>query len=92
MPNNLRQFERHAANTFCLIETDSRLIKAYFVDYSQVGCLLRIEKVVAPKRQIALIYPNDKSDFVKMAGYTVHVHEKNGLYYLGVQFMALISR
>ncbi len=92
MPNNLRQFSRYPSNTFCLIETDSRLIKAYFVDYSQMGCLLRTEKTVAPKRQIALIYPNDKSDFVKMAGYSVHTLEKNGLYFLGVQFMALISR
>lgn len=92
MPNNLRQFQRFPTNTFCLIETDSRLVKAYFVDYSQMGCLLRIEKMVTPKRQIALIYPNDKSDFVKMAGYSVHLRELNGLYYLGVQFMALISR
>jgi len=92
MPKELRQFSRSSSNSFCLIETDSRLIKAYFVDYSQMGCLLRIEKVIAPKRQLALIYPNNKSDFVKMAGYAVHVHEKNGHYYLGVQFMVLISR
>lgn len=92
MLKNFRQFSRSPSNSFCLIETESRLIKALFVDYSQMGCLLRVDKMVAPKRQIALIYPNDKSDFVKMAGYSVHLTEKNGLYFLGVQFMALISR
>lgn len=92
MLKNFRQFSRFPSNSFCLIETDSRLIKAIFVDYSQMGCLLRIEKIVPPKRQLALIYPNDKSNFVKMAGYSVHMFEKNRLYYLGVQFMALISR
>ena len=92
MLNNLRQFSRISSNSFCLIETESRLVKALFVDYSQMGCLLRIEKSVALKKQIALIYPNDKKDFVKMAGYSVHLSQKNGLYYLGVQFIALILR
>lgn len=92
MLKNIRKFSRYPSNSFCLIETDARLIKAIFIDYSQMGCLLRIEKTVATKKQIAMIYPNEKADFVKMAGYAVHTFEKNGLYFLGVQFMALISR
>ena len=92
MPLNLRKFSRFPSNSFCLIETDSRLVKALFVDYSQMGALLRIDKSVPLQKQLALIYPNDKTDFVKMAGYSVHKFEKNGLYYLGVQFIALISR
>lgn len=92
MLNNLRQFSRTPSNSFCIIETDSRLVKALFVDYSRMGCLLRIEKSVAPKKQITLIYPDEKKEFVKMAGYSVHLTQKNGLYHLGVQFMALLSR
>ena len=92
MPINLRKFSRFPSNSFCLIETDSRLVKALFVDYSQMGALLRIEKGVPLQKHLALIYPNEKSDFVKMAGYSVHTFEKHGLFYLGVQFIALISR
>jgi hypothetical protein len=92
MPNNLRQFTRFRSNSFCLIESESCLVKALFVDYSQMGALLRIDKMVAARKHLALIYPNEKADFVKMAGYSVHTFEKNGLYYLGVQFIALISR
>lgn len=92
MPNELRQFPRTKANTFCLIESDSRLIKAYFVDYSQMGCLLVVERRMSLKRQLALIYPNDKSEFIKMAGYAVHSFERNGRFYVGIQFMALLSR
>lgn len=92
MPNNLRQFIRQRSNSFCLIEAESYLVKAIFVDYSQMGALLRIEKTIQTRKQISLIYPNEKTDFVKMAGYAVHTFEKNGFYYLGVQFIALISR
>ena len=92
MLKNFRQFYRYPSNSFCLLESDGRIVKAYFVDYSQMGCLLRIDKLVSVKKQIALIYPNDKSEFVKMAGLSVHFQEKQGLYYLGVKFIALISR
>lgn len=92
MPNNLRKFVRYPSNSFCLIETNSHLVKALFVDYSQMGALLRIDKAVPLQKHLALIYPNEKYDFVKMAGYSVHTFEKHGLHYLGVQFIALISR
>lgn len=75
-----------------MIETESNLVKAMFIDYSQMGALLRIEQQILPKKQLSLIYPIDRSRFVKMAGYSIHFHEKNGIYYLGVQFIALISR
>lgn len=91
MPN-LRKFARYPSNSFCILEADSRLIKAIFVDFSQMGALLRIEKIVAAKKQLSLIYPNEHSEFVKMAGYSVHVHEKNGFLYLGIQFIAQLSR
>ncbi|AZZ35648.1 hypothetical protein CIK05_02155 [Bdellovibrio sp. qaytius] len=92
MLKNFRQFYRHPSNSFCLIETDSHLIKAQFVDYSQMGCLLRLEKLVSIKKQIALIYQKDKSEYVKMACLSIHLHEKHGLFYLGVKFIAQISR
>ncbi len=41
-------------------------MKALFVDYSQMGALLRIDKMVAARKHLALIYPNEKADFVKM--------------------------
>lgn len=92
MPKSLRQFTRFRSNSFCLIESESSLVKAVFIDYSQMGALLRLEKRLASRKHLALIYPNEKADFVKMAGYSIHGLEKNGLYYLGVQFIALISR
>lgn len=92
MSLNLRKFTRYPSNSFCLIETDSRLVKALFVDYSQVGALLRVEQQVSLKKQLSLIYPTEQSKFVKMAGYSVHLYEKEGIFYLGVQFIALISR
>ena len=92
MPLNLRKFARYPSNSFCLIEADSALVKALFVDYSQVGALLRVEQQVPLKKQLALIYPTERSKFVKMAGYSVHLYEKDGIYYLGVQFIALMAR
>lgn len=92
MPNELRKFNRLPSNSFCLIETETKIVKALFVDYSQMGALLRVEKNLAAKKQISLIYPNEKSEFIKMAGYSVHVTYKNGLYFLGVQFIALVCR
>jgi c-di-GMP-binding flagellar brake protein YcgR len=92
MPNELRKFNRVRSNSFCLVETEAKIIKAVFIDYSQMGALLRIEKNLSAKKQISLIYPNEKSEFIKMAGYSVYATQKNGLYFLGVQFIALVCR
>lgn len=92
MPTNLRKFSRFPSNSFCLIETDVHLVKALFVDYSQVGALLKVEQQIPLKKQLALIYPTERSKFVKMAGYSIHLFEKDGFLYLGVQFIALMAR
>lgn len=92
MPNNLRKFSRLPSNSFCLIETDSRLVKALFVDYSQMGALLLIEQPIHLKKQLSMIYPTERSKFVKMAAYSLHQRKVDGAYYLGIQFIALISR
>lgn len=90
--SNLRRFARVPLNSFCLVESDSKIIKALFVDFSQMGALLHIEKNVGIKKHLSLIYPSENSDFVKMAGYSVHMREKNGLLYLGIQFIAQLSK
>lgn len=87
-----RQFERSDLKAFCLIESEQKILRSVFVNYSQMGGLLRLDGPLAIKKHIAMTYSNEKSQFVKIAAYTIRAYEKNGFFYVGVKFIAIISR
>lgn len=87
-----RKFTRSSLKSFCLVENNNQLIKGCFINYSQMGALIVVQKPILAKAHLSLIYQSDKSAFVKMASYTVHTYKHNGLFFIGVQFIALEAR
>ena len=89
----MRNFNRSIVSSQAVLALGKEHQRILIQDFSRMGVGFVSEQLIQLKIFISLLYQNESRQVIQMKSYVKHVRKlKNGLYYIGVQFIGIETK